>query len=155
MKRALLLCVLVVACRPPAPHGQPTKESENASQTVNDRLLAYFSGPDFRAFDAQEIFGPDIQDTHSLGYVTTLSREAVQERVAEIIDPFVEDQVWADDYGQLHGSFVFKGTPNRRFGLGISLMDNKEVTFNNHPELLEGYQTSIIYVQPFYWEPQQ
>ncbi|GGN42688.1 hypothetical protein [Deinococcus daejeonensis] len=155
MKRALLLCVLLVACRPPAPHVQQTKGSMDASQTLNDQLLAYFSGPDFKAFDAQEIFGPDIQDAHSLGYVTALSREAVQERVAEVIDPFVEDQVWADDYGQLHGSFVFKGQPNRRFGLGISLMGNKQETFKNHPELLKGYQTSIVYVQPYTWEPQQ
>jgi len=155
VKPALLLCVFLIACRPPEAQVQHTKGNMELTERVNQELVAYFSGPEFKAFDAQEVYGPDIQGTHTLGFVSSLSREQVREQVSAIIDPYVEDQVWADDYGQLHGSFVFKGAPDLRFGVGIGILSSDGETFKNHPELLKGYQTDIVYTQPFRWEPQQ
>lgn len=155
--KLILLSTLLSGCKIQMNSTEDNFNKMNKNTTaeeINKKILERFSQADFKPIDGQKIFGPDIAGSHSNYYVTKLSREEVLGIFSEIIDPYVQDQNWGDDYGQLHGSFKLKNDPKMRFGIGISFLKMKPEDFKDYPDILKNYQTDIVYTQPYEWDEQ-
>lgn len=118
---------------------------------VNQTILTRLQAPDFKEADGGKIYG--LQGGHSRLFVTALPRDEVVELLSSLLDGQVTSQPWAEDYGQVHGSFAVKGDPRWVLGLAASEIATKKEDYAAFPDLLKQYTTEVLYAAPTIDEP--
>jgi hypothetical protein len=154
MRRRLLLCILLAGCR-----AQPDDLSQRDGSgkglvvdKLNEAVYQVLSSEEFREIDGSKFYGPGANQGGAKYYVSTLPRDRVLELLSEAIDPFVEGQPWADDYGQYHGAFNLKEDRTMQFAIGVSYLKPKARVFESSPEIVNNYESDIVYTPPYRWK---
>lgn len=117
---------------------------------LNQTILTRLTRPDFKEVDGGKIYG--LQE-HSQLFVTALPRDEVVQVLSGLLDGQVTSQPWAEDYGQVHGSFAVKSDPRMVLGLAASEIAPKREDYAAFPELLKQYTTEVLYSPPSADEP--
>ncbi|WP_189070375.1 hypothetical protein [Deinococcus radiotolerans] len=118
---------------------------------LNQTILSRLTRPDFKEVDGGTIYG--LQGGHSRLFVTALPRDEVVQMLSGLLDHQVTSQPWAEDYGQVHGSFAVKSDPRLVLGLAASDLAPKRADYAAFPELLKTYVTEVLYSPPSTDEP--
>ena len=117
---------------------------------LNQTILTRLTRPDFKEVDGGKIYG--LQERSRL-FVTALPRDEVVRVLSGLLDGQVTSQPWAEDYGQVHGSFAVKSDPRMVLGLAASEIAPKREDYAAFPELLKQYTTEVLYSPPSADEP--
>lgn len=117
---------------------------------LNQTILIRLTRPDFKEVDGGKIYG--LQERSRL-FVTALPRDEVVRVLSGLLDGQVTSQPWAEDYGQVHGSFAVKSDPRWVLGLAASEIAPKKEDYAAFPDLLKQYTTEVLYSPPSADEP--
>ncbi|UBV45248.1 hypothetical protein LAJ19_20845 (plasmid) [Deinococcus taeanensis] len=147
MKRLLLVGLLVTACQPVDTALKKARGELMTSQQLNAHILARLTQADFTEIDPARLYGHGGRL-----FLTKLHRD----EALGILDGLIRDQVqstrWADDYGQVHGTFRVKAQPRMMLGLSASFIEGKELTYEDEKDLYETYETEVLYSAPEIWD---
>ncbi|WP_189070033.1 hypothetical protein [Deinococcus radiotolerans] len=147
MKRLLLVGLLVTACQPVDTAIKKARGELMPSPQLDAHILARLTQADFLEIDPARLYG------HSGRlFLTTRPRD----EVVGILDGLIRDQVqsprWADDYGQVHGTFRVKAQPRMMLGLSASFIEGKALSYEDEKDLYETYETEVLYSAPEPWD---
>lgn len=148
MKPGLLLAALLLtACQPVDTALKKARGELMTSQQLDAHILARLTQSDFTEIDPARLYAPGGRL-----FLTKMSRA----EVVGLLDGLIRDQVqstgWADDYGQVHGTFRVKAEPRMMLGLSASFIKGKELTYENEKDLYETYETEVLYSAPEEWD---
>ncbi|WP_119673593.1 hypothetical protein [Deinococcus sp. RM] len=145
--KLLLAGLLLTACQPVDTALKKARGELMTSRQLNAHILARLTQADFTEIDPARLYAPGGRP-----FLTKRSRaEAVG-----ILDGLIQNQVqstrWADDYGQVHGTFRVKAEPRMMLGLSASFIKGKELTYENEKGLYDTYETEVLYSAPEPWD---
>lgn len=148
MKPGLLLAALLLtACQPVDTALKKARGELMTSQQLDAHILERLTQADFKEIDPARLYGPG-------GRLFLTKRP--RDEVVGILDGLIRDEVqatrWADDYGQVHGTFRVKAEPRMMLGLSASFIKGKELTYESEPELYQTYETEVLYSAPVPWD---